>query len=477
MSFPMQHNDPKYMSIEGTYSKHSAPYIHDSFLSTDDEDFDMDQYLDLNQEYQPSNANQSSSELGFSRSVTLDRTPPSVSQQGILRQSRQSQPSSSTQSSFPQNEIFEDMEIDDGQQHSEQKRSENGGGGDILEALSSVQQAPECTRNKDTLASIGIPTGDTATYPLDGHEPRPYKRSRTENEDKLNEGRQDYLRMVLEGYHRHFSIDPSPEQKKHLASTFEMSIEAVDKWFWDQRASKNVPTIPPAIVVHGNTHHSADSSREQSYKQEHDVFTQKGQLTPSETTTSGSNHPNHCTFPNCQQSFKSPSDWKVHEELVHWLQKRYLCLVCAILPANDKSRFSCKFCTDASPMLDDCVTHVMQCDQVRRQQTWKRYHDFNRHLSSHSHEDQNIQLQIELMKRNKDWHYPVESNWPRICTYPNCSQEFRSWSERQEHYPSCHFKNKKSVSSRKSGTSSSRINMPSTSSAYPRWSQEPQDTG
>lgn len=339
----------------------------------------------------------------------------------------------------------------------------------------------QSARNKDTLTLFGIPKSGIATYPLNGNESRPKKRSRAGNEDKHNGGLQEYLRMVLEGYCAHISIDPSPDQRNGLASVFGLSSEDIDKWFWDQRASMK---IPPTIVVQEDTQNSPDSARARSNLQDPEIFTQNGQPSPSETnfsmtTASVASNPNHCTFPGCLKTFKSPSDWKVHEELVHWVQKRYLCLLCAIQPAADKTPFFCKACLAPFHALGACISHVMQCKSVRQLQTstYKRYYDFKTHLQSHPLADREVKALFETVKNNKDWYYPVDSSWPRTCTYHNCSQEFKSWEERQEHYPSCHFKNKKSVSSRRSGTGVSRTNLSSAPGSHLRLSQEPQDTG
>lgn len=266
-----------------------------------------------------------------------------------------------------------------------------------------------------------------------------------------------------------------------FAQLFRMSSEDVDKFFWEQRSSMNKP---PTIVVQDDTLNSPESSRARSNIQEAEIFSQNGQPSPSEsnfsmTNTSVGTHPNFCTHPACSRSFKSPSDWKVHEELVHWVQKRYLCLLCAIRPAADKTRYFCKACSAPFFTLGSCITHVMQCQSARRLQTtpYKRYFDFNVHLRSHPVGDREVKVLFESVRNNKDWYYPVESDWPRTCSYYNCSQEFKSWEERQEHYPAFHFKNKKSVSSRRSATGVSRLSLSSTPSSHPRLSQEPQDTG
>jgi len=55
---------------------------------------------------------------------------------------------------------------------------------------------------------------------------------------------------------------------------------------------------------------------------------------------------------------------------------------------------------------------------------------------------------FEKARRTEEWHYPIESDWPRICTYINCSKTFQTWKERAEHYSGNHFPKSKRSSRR-----------------------------
>lgn len=126
--------------LEYPYYPHDDPSSHDTSQSTD-EDFDFDDYVNLEPEQQPINMDPNSPGIDVSRSATLERLErgTQASRQENTPQSTLSQPHSPVTQSSSNNGVLDDMQIDN-EQKDEQGGNENGGSGDVFEALSSIER-------------------------------------------------------------------------------------------------------------------------------------------------------------------------------------------------------------------------------------------------------------------------------------------------------------------------------------------------
>jgi hypothetical protein len=309
---------------------------------------------------------------------------------------------------------------------------------------------------------LGIPKAGITTYPLEDTEERPSKRTRfTDIEDDRRGSRDgDFQTAILEAYSTCKTSDPSYQQKTKLADFLEVEFQEIDEWFRERRSATRAPLASQLPGIKHFLDNDRESTVSKSNFQDAECFTEAGEpeipseTNPTKTSTSAQGRPCHCTYTGCSETFKSPSAWERHERDVHWGQNKFLCLLCGVSEDVDQGRFSCAACFETFPELSSCVVHTLGCEEARRQHSVrrKRHMGLKHHLDvEHPREEQRRAL-FEKARRTEEWHYPVETGWPRVCTYINCSKSFQTWKERSEHYSSNHFPKSKR-SSRRSFTS------------------------
>lgn len=311
------------------------------------------------------------------------------------------------------------------------------------------------TANEEFRPLLGIPKAGITTYPLVDTEERPRKRARfTGVEDGIHERRdEDFQTAVLDAYGSFKTLDPSYQEKTKLADFLKLSFEKIDDWFRGRRSGMR--PAPPLQIGSSEDHLDIDheSTVTRSNFQDLDCFTEAGE--PSDTnltkaSTPTQERPCHCTSTGCSETFKSPSSWARHEKDVHWAQHKFLCLLCAVSGAGSHEQLSCASCSATHSALAACVEHVLQCEEARSQHSVrrKRHTGLKHHLKNAHPGELQRKAALETVKKTEGWHYPVDSNWPRLCTYINCSQSFRDWKERVDHYTGNHFQKSKRSSRR-----------------------------
>lgn len=127
-----------------------------------------------------------------------------------------------------------------------------------------------------------------------------------------------------------------------------------------------------------------------------------------------------------------------------------MCLLCGVSQDMEQGSFSCVACLEISPELSSCIEHALGCEEAKRQYSVKRkrHTGLKHHLDTeHSGEEQRRAL-FEKARKTEEWHYPIETDWPRVCTYINCSKGFQTWKERASHYSNSHFPKSKRSSRR-----------------------------
>jgi hypothetical protein len=239
-----------------------------------------------------------------------------------------------------------------------------------------------------------------------------------------------------------------------------VEFQEIDEWFRERRSASRAPLASQLAGTKHFLDNDCESTVSKSHFQDAECFTEAGEpeipseTNPTKTSTSAQGRPCHCTYTGCSETFKSPSAWERHERDVHWAQNKFMCLLCAVSQDVDQETFSCAVCFKIFPELSSCVEHTLGCEEARRQHSVrrKRHTGLKHHLDTeHSGEEQRRAI-VEKARRTEEWHYPIETDWPRVCTYINCSKSFQTWKERSDHYSSNHFPKSKR-SSRRSFTS------------------------
>jgi hypothetical protein len=252
------------------------------------------------------------------------------------------------------------------------------------------------------------------------------------------------------------ALDPSFQEKTRLASFLEIEFEKIDDWFRERRSGMGPA---PTFQIAGSEHRpdiDRESTVTKSNLQDPDCFTEAGEpgapsdTNPTKASMSTQERPCHCTYTGCSETFKSPSSWERHERDVHWAQSKFMCLLCGVSEADSKEQFSCTSCSEAFSALGSCIEHVLQCEEARRQHSVrrKRHTGLKHHLGLEHPGQVQMKALFESARRTEEWHYPIESNWPRVCTYINCSKNFQNRKERVDHYTSNHFPKSKRSSRR-----------------------------
>ncbi|KAF4631852.1 hypothetical protein G7Y89_g6269 [Cudoniella acicularis] len=312
---------------------------------------------------------------------------------------------------------------------------------------------------------LGIPNAGITTYPLDGEDHRPHKRRKHGNDG--NESNRAELQKTV--FDLSESADPPYAHKVKLANFLEMDIEEVDEEF---RKRRQAMRPPPAIqVIHENISSDGASTRPRSSFHDLDGSSvgesrsQRAHSEASQTKTSISNlsMPCHCTFPNCPRAFSAPSGWKRHEELVHWVQIRFMCLLCGISQTAE-GQFVCTYCSLPFSSLETVIEHVLHCNLARKEPLplWKRHFDLKNHIRVKHQQEQTLKDLLKNVKSSNEWSYSIDCDWPRYCSYINCSQSFSDWDERSEHYTRYHFPRSKRSSRSHASSQKQDSSQPST---------------
>ncbi|PMD40828.1 hypothetical protein L207DRAFT_346404 [Hyaloscypha variabilis F] len=137
----------------------------------------------------------------------------------------------------------------------------------------------------------------------------------------------------------------------------------------------------------------------------------------------------HCTYPNCSSGPWSgrtaKTDWKRHEQSVHWNNQRWMCKECSACRQLTQGVFACNFCQTIFPDLEVAHQHTLGCETARcKGNTFSRKDKLREHLRSHH----NVQ---QITPQQDRWFYEVESGWPRQCGF--CGIRFNEWKSRVEH--------------------------------------------
>ena len=320
------------------------------------------------------------------------------------------------------------------------------------------------TADEELRPLLGIPKAGITTYSLVETEERPRKRTRfTGVEDEIHERRdEDFQTAILEVYGSFRTLDPSYQEKTKLADFLDVGFEKIDDWFRGRRSGMGPAPGPASRLQIGSREDTLDIDREstitRSNFQDPDCFTEAGvpsDTNPTKASTSMQEPPCHCTYTGCSETFASPSSWERHEKDVHWAQNKFLCLLCAVVSEADNQsqrQLSCASCSKTHSALATCIEHVLQCEESRSQHSVrrKRHTGLKHHLKNKHPGGPELQRKaaLETARKTEEWHYPIDSNWPRVCTYINCSKSFQNWKERVDHYTSNHFPKSKRSSRR-----------------------------
>jgi hypothetical protein len=144
-----------------------------------------------------------------------------------------------------------------------------------------------------------------------------------------------------------------------------------------------------------------------------------------------------CTYPTCKSSFATKTDWKRHEETVHWLQQKYMCLECDTSAIDSSGMIECLYCSGSAEDLGDIQTHNLECDPARKLgRTFTRKDKFRDHLR--------LDHGISLDSTTSTWVFDIESQWPRQCGF--CGYIVDIWAQRANHIED-HFKKGYRISS------------------------------
>lgn len=226
-----------------------------------------------------------------------------------------------------------------------------------------------------------------------------------------------------------------PKSKRWKRRDMEASVVQEPEVAVSQSSHGMTTYLDPDTFSASARSHDAPASSLSSVSQSQSQVPAHGTLKPLPNSQNGQARGTRiyqCTYPKCNYSFPSKTDWKRHEESTkHWPQGRYMCLECEIAAFDLDGILKCLYCNGTEEDLGDLMLHNLGCEEAKRLgQTFGRRDHYRDHLRT----DHQIP---DLDVITSSWKFSVESQWPRQCGF--CGTTCNSWNERANHVEA-HFK-------------------------------------